>query len=69
MADASHPSSTSPTGTAGQRCDFCGEVVPSVRRIALDHEYERLRTPHKELYACPECSDRKERERQGLPSD
>ena len=58
-----------PDTTAGQRCDFCGDVVPSVRRIALDHEYERLRTPHKELYACPECSDRKERERRGLPSD
>lgn len=46
-----------------QRCDFCRERVPRVRRIALDGDYERLRTPHTVRYACPECSARKERER------
>ena len=45
------------------RCDFCGAEVPRVRRIALDRDYERLQTPHRVQYACPECSDRKERER------
>jgi len=44
-------------------CDFCGEAAPSVRRVALDGEYERLRTPHAARYACPSCSERKERER------
>ena len=44
-------------------CDFCGEEVPSVRRVALDRGYERLRTPHRVRYACPRCSARKERER------
>ena len=48
------------------RCDFCGEEVPSVRRVALDQDYDRLQTPHRELYACPACSERKERSRRGL---
>jgi len=51
---------------AGVRCDFCGAVVPSVRRVALDRDYERLRTPHKERFACPACSEKKEKERLGL---
>jgi hypothetical protein len=51
---------------AGVRCDFCGAVVPSVRRVALDRDYERLRTRHTERYACAACSERKEQERLGL---
>ena len=50
----------------GFRCDFCGAVVPRVRRVALDRDYERLRTPHAVKYACPPCSERKERSRLGL---
>lgn len=50
----------------GLRCDFCGEQVTSVRRVALDQDYDRLQTPHQERYACPSCSERKERARQGL---
>ena len=45
------------------RCDFCGEPAESVRRVALDGDYERLRTRHKPQYACPTCSERKEQER------
>ena len=45
------------------RCDFCGAEVPRVRRVALDRDYDRLQTPHRVQYACPECSERKERER------
>jgi hypothetical protein len=45
------------------RCDFCGAEVPRVRRIALDRDYDRLQQPHRVQYACPECSERKERER------
>jgi len=48
-------------------CDFCGQPAPSVRRVALDRGYDRLRTPHREQYACPTCSEAKERARQGLP--
>jgi hypothetical protein len=50
----------------GQRCDFCGEVVPRVRRVALDQDYERLQTRHAVRYACPSCSEAKERSRLGL---
>jgi hypothetical protein len=52
-------------GHAGIRCDFCTQVVPSVRRVALDRDYERLLTPHKERYACPKCSAAKDSERRG----
>ena len=45
------------------RCDFCGAPSESVRRVALDGSYERLRTRHVAQYACPTCSERKERER------
>jgi hypothetical protein len=46
------------------RCDFCGAEVASVRRIALDAGYDRLK-PHREQYACEPCSERKDRERRG----
>lgn len=64
------PKSDEDEGLAGAgrgiRCDFCGELVQSVRRIALDQDYERLQTPHKERFACPKCSRLKEDERRGL---
>ena len=47
------------------RCDFCGELVAAVRRVALDEDYERLQTPHKERYACADCSAKKDDERRG----
>ena len=50
----------------GVRCDFCGELVLAVRRIALDRDYDRLQKPHKEQFACSECSEKKEKERLGL---
>jgi hypothetical protein len=62
---ASHDRDEVPAGT-GLRCDFCGALVPSVRRVALDRDYDRLQTPHRELYACPSCSERKEQSRRGL---
>jgi hypothetical protein len=57
---------TRESGQQGLRCDFCGEVAVSVRRVAIDSDYERLQTPHKELYACERCSVKKERVRLGL---
>ena len=48
------------------RCDLCGDEAQSVRRIALDGEYDRLRKPHQVMYACGTCSEKKERERLGL---
>jgi hypothetical protein len=58
---------SAPSGTLGLRCDFCRESAQSVRRIALDQDYDRLQTPHRELYACSKCSEKKERSRLGLP--
>jgi hypothetical protein len=52
----------------GFRCDFCGSEVPRVRRVALDRDYDRLQKPHRVRYACPECSERKERERSARPA-
>lgn len=52
----------------GHRCDFCGALAPVVRRVALDRDYDRLQTPHRELYACDPCSRRKEQRRLGLES-
>lgn len=50
----------------GQRCDFCGDLVQSVRRVALDVEYDRLQKAHKEQYSCADCFESKEQERLGL---
>ena len=40
-----------------------------MRRIALDEGYDRLSRRHEVRYACPDCSERKESERQGRPVD
>ena len=57
------------SGEEGQErlvCDFCGHEVPRVRRVALDEDYDRLRTPHRVQYACDRCSRKKEDQRLGL---
>lgn len=51
---------------AGRECDFCGDRVAAVRRVALDREYDRLQKVHRELYSCPVCFESKERQRLGL---
>ncbi len=70
MSDPEDQTADSDSGGAEDdsrlRCDFCGEPCKSVRRVALDGDYERLRTRHQALYACPRCSERKDRERMGL---
>lgn len=52
--------------TMGRRCDLCGDTVGAVRRVALDHEYDRLQKAHKELYSCSSCFEDKEKQRLGL---
>ncbi len=51
----------------GLVCDFCGQHSASVRRVALDRGYDRLQPPARALYACPPCSEAKEKARKGLP--
>ncbi len=46
------------------KCDFCGRETDSVIRVALDKDYDRLSVRHEKRYACPECSEKKEKERQ-----
>lgn len=53
-------------GLTGRQCDFCGDVVASVRRVALDVEYDRLQKAHKEQYSCAPCFENKEQVRLGL---
>jgi hypothetical protein len=65
-AAQSTPTETPESDAEGRfRCDFCGASVPRVRRVALDRDYDRLQKPHQVQYACPECSERKDRERAG----
>ena len=47
-------------------CDFCHQAAPRVQRVALDGEYERLQTPHSVQYACPDCFEKKDRQRMGV---
>ena len=58
--------SEAPETGSDLKCDFCHQIVPSVRRVALHGDYERLRTPHAVLYSCPNCFEKKERVRLGL---
>jgi hypothetical protein len=60
--------STKTEARPGLRCDFCGQPALRVRRVALDAGYERLQTPHPVRYACPACSEAKERSRTGEES-
>lgn len=49
------------------KCDFCGQVDEKVRRIALDTGYDRVTDPkHVPLWACWDCSQKKEEQRNGL---
>ncbi len=51
------------------RCDFCGKETDSVVRVALDKGYDRLTVKHRKMYACPECSMKKEEERKKRKGD
>lgn len=47
-------------------CDFCGEPAHKLRRIVVDKDYERLLEVGRPKYACPPCSEAKDRKRLGL---
>ena len=42
-------------------CDFCGIYTDEIKRVVLDVEYDRVLA--KVLYACTDCSYKKELER------
>ena len=47
--------------TSIHTCDFCSTETDVVRRIVIDNDYNRMGT--KAMYACIECSEKKDRER------
>jgi hypothetical protein len=63
MGEAGEDTANPATPPESLSCDFCGAEVPRVRRVALDADYDRLRTPHRVQYACQACSEKKERDR------
>ena len=65
-SETAQDSTNSEKELGGRRCDFCGDVVNSVRRVALDEDYDRLQKVHREQYSCSECFDKKEEARIGM---
>lgn len=45
------------------KCDFCGHESDRVSRVAVAEGYDRLTVRHEKMYACPQCSEKKEKER------
>ena len=45
------------------KCDFCGAEFESVRRVAIDSDYDSLSVRHEKRYACIDCSAKKQLER------
>ncbi len=45
------------------KCDICGRESERVSRVAVDEGYDRLTVRHEKMYACQECSLKKEKER------
>ena len=44
-------------------CDFCEIKTDVVRRIVIDNDYNRMGA--RAMYACIDCSEKKDRERLG----
>jgi hypothetical protein len=48
------------------RCDTCGRLTPTVSRVVVDAGYNRANA--RPLYNCPDCYEKKNRERlKGAP--
>jgi hypothetical protein len=45
------------------RCDTCGKLTTVVSRVVIDRGYDRSNA--RPLWNCPECYERKNRERLG----
>jgi hypothetical protein len=62
-SDADQPGVSEAPAAQPLVCDFCGLEAATVRRVALDRDYDRLQKPHAVQYACESCSEAKERSR------
>lgn len=61
-------SDSGPSGSPGDellRCDTCGRLTPTVKRVVVDAGYNRANAHP--LYNCPECYEKKNRERSETP--
>lgn len=65
-SEEANDSKTSEAKAVGRQCDFCGDIVNSVRRVALDEDYDRLQKAHREQYSCSDCFEKKEQDRIGM---
>jgi hypothetical protein len=45
------------------RCDTCGKLAPTVSRVVVESGYNRANA--RPLYNCPDCYEKKNRERLG----
>ncbi len=54
------------TDTNQLRCDTCGKPSKTVSRVVVDSGYNRANA--RPLYNCPECYEKKLREREGEPA-
>lgn len=48
-------------------CDTCGKLTPVVSRVVVDAGYNRANS--RPLYNCPECYEKKLKERLEIPQD
>ena len=60
-SEEANDSTTSEAKAVGRQCDFCGDIVNSVRRVALDEDYDRLQKAHREQYSVQTASKRRSR--------
>jgi len=61
------PETAAETEKPTLRCDTCGRETDTVSRVVVDAGYNRANA--RPLYNCPECYERKLRERQAAASD
>ena len=63
MSDPAVPGFSEDAGaTATLRCDTCGRETTTVARVVVEAGYNRANA--RPLYNCPECYEKKNRERQ-----
>lgn len=60
MSDTDTPQ---PAAAPRLRCDTCGRETETVSRVVLEPGYNRANA--RPLYNCPDCYERKNRERHG----
>jgi hypothetical protein len=63
MSDSLRTKAAGPAEPRLLRCDTCGRLTTVVSRVVIDRGYDRSNA--RPLWNCPECYERKNRERLG----